>query len=183
MKKYYPLLCSIILYTFVLIYLLLLLYMLIFQRVIFGGGQFDICPINLIPFRTIGEYFSNQRGFWHNFLNVNIIWNIIAFVPFGLYLPIVRGNRKIAVYLAWIFLFSLSAEIIQWFFRVGVADIDDITLNCLGGFLGLVAYRVLLLVLRKENRVRIFTTVISVLVGSPILYIVIADYFRFRSLV
>ena len=69
-----------------------------------------------------------------------MISNIVAFIPFGVMLGVnfkqVIFRYKIAV----IFAFSLAVEIIQFALAIGVADITDIIMNTLGGFMGLAVY-------------------------------------------
>lgn len=91
-------------------------------------------------------------------------------------MPIISVGKKIRTYAGWILLFSLSVEVIQWILRVGVTDIDDIILNCLGGILGLIAYRILLAWLRNEYRVRVFTAIFSTVIGFPVFFFTIATY-------
>ena len=176
MKKYYPLLCSILLYTFFLVYLFLLLSVLLFERINFNGEQYLVRSINIVPFHTIGTYLSEIIHKSSRIAFTNIFWNVLMFAPLGLYIPVIKGGKKTITYLYWIFLFSLTAEILQWIFGLGASDIDDIILNCLGGFLGLMAFKILLIIFKKENKVRIFTAIIAALVGFPIVYISIATY-------
>jgi glycopeptide antibiotics resistance protein len=85
--------------------------------------------LNLIPFAL------THKG--------EMIANIVAFIPFGVMLGVnfkrVAFRYKIAV----IFAFSLAVEIIQFAAAIGVADITDIIMNTLGGFLGLAVYAAL----------------------------------------
>jgi len=85
--------------------------------------------LNLIPFAL------THKG--------EMIANIVAFIPFGVMLGVnfkrVAFRYKIAV----IFAFSLAVEIIQYAAAIGVADITDIIMNTLGGFLGLAVYAAL----------------------------------------
>lgn len=95
--------------------------------------------VNLIPFRTITEYLSNS-----GFLSVvNVLGNIVLFVPLGIYLTLFNHNKKIGINTLWIVLISMAVEILQYLFKVGATDIDDIILNGLGGFFGIVIYKIL----------------------------------------
>lgn len=67
---------------------------------------------------------------------LDVIGNIIMFVPFTLFLYVVFGFRKLGAIFIFGFLLSLSIEIIQYITGVGVPDIDDVIFNSFGTFLG-----------------------------------------------
>ena len=68
---------------------------------------------------------------------VNIFGNILAFAPFGFLLPIITPENRKWIKLALItFLFSLTIELLQLVFKVGIFDVDDLLMNTLGGLLG-----------------------------------------------
>lgn len=97
--------------------------------------------INLAPFRTIGAYFELHAGLDH-FL-VNILGNIVMFLPWGLGLPLLwRKNRSVGRILLYAALLPLFIETIQLFIGRSV-DVDDFLLNFLGGCLGGLLYVVL----------------------------------------
>lgn len=174
MIRKHQLLCSILLYTSFSVYLFLLLYVLIFQRLNFGGERYLMRSISIIPFRTIRIFLSSNA--YGIFDLANIFGNIFVFAPLGLYMAVIWCGKKIRIYAGWILLFSLSVEILQWILWVGAADIDDIILNCLGGILGLMAYKILLALFRQEYRVRAFTAILLTVIGVPVFFIAIATY-------
>ncbi|WP_415639941.1 VanZ family protein, partial [Paenibacillus lupini] len=88
----------------------------------------------------------------------------------GVYLPLLRNNKRVMNNLLFIFIVSLFVEIIQGILGIGTADIDDIILNCIGGCIGILGFKVLLFILRDEKRVYTAVTVLSVIVGLPIIY-------------
>ncbi len=86
--------------------------------------------INLIPFA-----FVNGRGNLRE-----ILYNCAAFIPLGLLLSV---NFKRAAFwrkLAFVSVFSLTAEIAQYVLAIGATDITDLITNTIGGFLGLILY-------------------------------------------
>jgi len=88
--------------------------------------DFQTRSLNLIPFAQTRKS--------------EMISNIVAFIPFGVMLGV---NFKQVVFrykIAAVFAFSLAVEIIQYALAIGVADITDVIMNTLGGFIGLVAY-------------------------------------------
>ena len=72
-----------------------------------------------------------------------------------------------------IFLISLSIEIIQYAFRIGASDIDDIILNCLGGGIGILIYLLLEKLFKTKEKIKRAITIASLCVGVPILIIVL----------
>ena len=89
--------------------------------------------INLVPFETTSSFFN-----FHNrdFFFINIIGNIILFVPIGFFLPALwkfwRSWKKIVLFS---FLFPSLIEISQLFSNRYV-DVDDVILNAFGIVLG-----------------------------------------------
>lgn len=102
--------------------------------------------INLIPFATIREqirfilYGTNRIMVRYSY--VNLFGNIIAFIPCGLFLPLLGNKTK---KLRWTILISfalfLAVEIFQLFTLTGRADIDDVLLNLLGCLVGYFLWR------------------------------------------
>lgn len=70
----------------------------------------------------------------------NLIGNIVLFVPFSIITISVFGIYKIRHVLLLSFALSFAIEALQYIFRVGVADIDDILLNTLGAATGILLY-------------------------------------------
>ena len=63
----------------------------------------------------------------------------------------------------WIIFITVAVEVLQFVFKVGATDIDDVILNGFGGFLGVIAYRILLTIFRDTYKVRLVITL-----GAPI---------------
>ena len=93
--------------------------------------------LRLVPIvSTVG--FIQKKLLLNDFrsLAVNILGNIVMFVPFGFLgwiFPKLR-NFKPLVYRFLSVL--LSVEALQYFTRLGVFDVDDLILNTLGVFIG-----------------------------------------------
>jgi len=72
-------------------------------------------------------------------LVVDMVGNILLFVPFPLALCIVMGKELAPIWVLIVVLAATSSiEILQYLFNRGVADIDDVFLNFVGGATGLV---------------------------------------------
>lgn len=89
--------------------------------------------INLVPFRTIGTYC--ERYIQSLFL-VNIVGNIVMFLPWGFGLPLLwKRRRSVGSVVFCSLALPLGIEICQMFIGRSV-DIDDLILNFVGGCLG-----------------------------------------------
>ncbi len=126
------------------IYLLLMIYFLFFAESMGRSLSAEEYHYNLHPFREIRRFLTYYKiiGVYAVFLN--LAGNILAFVPFGLFFPILsRKNRSFFKITLISFEVSLMVEIIQLVTRVGSCDVDDIILNTLGGMLGYLCFKVL----------------------------------------
>jgi glycopeptide antibiotics resistance protein len=93
--------------------------------------------VNLIPFKSILA--GIRRGGW--LLNVNVIGNIVVFMPLGLLIPLLGRRLSAAGAVLWAgLLLSTSIEVLQWLFARRVADIDDVILNSTGALIGYACY-------------------------------------------
>lgn len=91
--------------------------------------------INLIPFRTIVGFF---RHFVPDVFLVNIIGNIVMFMPWGFGLVLLwKRNQSVGRILLLCFLITVIIEALQLFIGRSV-DVDDLILNFLGGVMGAV---------------------------------------------
>ena len=84
---------------------------------------------------------------------INFLGNLAAFLPFGFLLPICLGSRwdragRVALAS---FGLSLLVEVSQGVMGTRVADVDDLTLNTVGGLIGFGSYRVGLWLIPKRR--------------------------------
>lgn len=102
--------------------------------------------LNLVPFvHTIQGYhqlyYMPPKGQWDFF--TNLFGNIVLFMPLPFILILLfRITNKYAVILIGASL-SIAIEASQYFFRIGIPDIDDVLLNTAGVVAGLVCWLVL----------------------------------------
>jgi glycopeptide antibiotics resistance protein len=153
------------LYGVFICYILFLFKILLLSRI----SHSELRSINLIPFYSITEYISGSTANLKEFAFSNLVGNIVIFIPLGIYLPLLKKDKRVIINLLFIFIVSLFVEIIQGLLSIGASDIDDIILNCLGGCVGILGYRFLLLLLRDEKKVRTAITILSAIVGLPVL--------------
>ncbi len=140
------------------LYLMALCYFLFFAEM-FGRTE---CSreyrYNLVLFKEIERFIKNRHTLGFRAVFYNIAGNVIAFMPFGFYLPVLfkrirdmsfRVFPGIFPVLLFSLLFSLLVETIQLVYKVGSFDVDDLLLNTLGGIAG---YLIYVLFRRKEKR-------------------------------
>nr|WP_207952754.1 VanZ family protein [Paenibacillus agricola] len=93
--------------------------------------------MNLVPFKTIGNYISGYRYYNFDTWIINLFGNVAAFIPFGLLVPLIFPRVQGYFQIIWRFTLALLlVEATQWVFKVGSFDVDDILLNVLGALLG-----------------------------------------------
>lgn len=166
-KKYYYL-KQIMFYLFLVAYIFLLAKILLFKQVshleLFYADRIISRTINLAPFATMFAYFSGENfNIWIALMNV--VGNIVLFIPLSLYLQIFKKNKNILSCVALVCIISLSVEAIQYILGIGRTDIDDIILNTFGGLLGVVIYKAIYLLLKDENKTRTAVTFLFCLAG------------------
>ena len=163
-----------LLYGVFICYVLLLIKILFLSRVslleLFNSNRTVNRSINLIPFHSIMEYLSGSSEIVKRFAFGNVVGNTVLFLPFGIYLSLFKNGKRAIANLLFIFIVSLFVETIQGLLGIGASDIDDVILNCLGGWIGILAYKFLLSLLRDEKKVRTVITVLSAVVGLPIIF-------------
>lgn len=125
-----------------IIYMCVLVYVVFFAEVM-GRTPQDGYVYNLTPLKEIKRF---MKYIWDNdalgrAARLNIFGNIIAFIPFGIYLPY-TSESKLGFISTVLYTFSLSLtiELVQLITKVGSCDVDDIILNALGGVIGYILW-------------------------------------------
>lgn len=149
-RKKFRILCLILF----VIYVLAIIYFLLLSDIYGRTEVYLDYRYNLIPFLEIKRFIHSAiSGGSIHFRDVciNLIGNVVAFVPFGALVRWVR-NKKTGAFVAilYTFLFSLCIELVQLVTKVGVFDVDDLILNTLGGAIGYLCYRVLRAIDRRK---------------------------------
>ncbi|MDM8176732.1 MULTISPECIES: VanZ family protein [Olivibacter] len=119
-----------------------LLYFIILFYVVFFAGRrpnptfesTDSRPLLLIPFKM--KWYLYKHAIDVNSVYLDILGNIVMFVPLPLFLYIVwKVKRPHTMF--WIgFIASFIVEFTQYITGVGLADIDDLVFNSLGVLCG-----------------------------------------------
>lgn len=96
---------------------------------------------NLVPFKEIGRFIRYHRTLGTGTVLLNIVGNVAAFVPFGIFLPVFSARcRKVWFTVFYSFELSLLVELLQLVTKVGSFDVDDLILNTIGGLVGFLIY-------------------------------------------
>ncbi|HFR3842681.1 TPA: VanZ family protein, partial [Streptococcus suis] len=83
-----------------------------------------------------------------------ILFNIVSFIPFGIYMEMLFRKASWVTNLCLIMLVSLCFEVLQYLLLLGVADITDLLANGLGGAIGINIMYVLTSIWREKAYVR-----------------------------
>ena len=121
-------------------YALLMIYLMLFG---FGRTQYDDHIVRLNPI-TSTIIFVKHNLLWQNYKNIiiNILGNIVMFVPFGFLGLLVPKYNELKVLLMSFLSVLLVVEAVQYFTKMGVFDIDDVLLNTLGVMLGFWIFKI-----------------------------------------
>ena len=66
-----------------------------------------------------------------------VLYNIIVFVPLGVYLQIFKEDWKKATKCLVVIGISFLFEVVQFIFAIGTSDVTDLIGNTLGGIIGM----------------------------------------------
>jgi glycopeptide antibiotics resistance protein len=132
-------------------YICLLFYLLFFSET-YGRTMDSGYRYNLKPFKEIKRFWNNRDSLGFSTVITNLIGNIVAFAPFGFFLPMFfKIGRNLFGCVFFSALFSLAVEAVQFFTKVGAFDVDDILLNAIGGFVGWLCYFIIWNPLTKKK--------------------------------
>lgn len=121
----------------------------VFRNMVHNWSEFGraLSYIQIIPFKTVTEYLVNSNNLPLRIILENLLGNIIGFMPFGFFLPLIsQKTTKLSRVTLWTLGVSFSFEAFQLIFRLGSFDIDDMILNAFGGVLGFIALKILKLI-------------------------------------
>ena len=97
-------------------------------------------PANLVPFETIVPQLIGRGN--HLINMVNLLGNIIPFMPIGLLAPLVFRSISRPQALSWQkalvlgVVTGLTFEVMEVIFHVGIFDVDDVITNAFGVMVG-----------------------------------------------
>ncbi len=142
MKKKHKKIIRFLSWIIFILYLILMVYFLFFSEQL-GRVPSDTYHYNLKPFTEIKRYITYSKEIGSFNVILNLIGNVICFMPFGFVLPIISiKQRNIFKVTALSCLCSMVIETVQLVSKLGSCDVDDVILNTLGGFAGYVLFRI-----------------------------------------
>ena len=109
---------------------------LLFNMVIFARYN-NINSYNLIPFKSILEILSNGNLYS---IIINIFGNLLIFMPLEYFIIELFKVNKFLLNFIVSFIIIFIIEIIQYIFKIGVLDIDDLILCTLGMMIFYIIY-------------------------------------------
>ncbi|MFB8834232.1 glycopeptide resistance protein VanZ1 [Clostridioides difficile] len=150
---------------------LFIVYIIILTWIILFKLQFDISSletmnlrsINLIPFA--GSLIINNR------VDISeIILNVAIFVPFGIYVCMLKEEWSFIKKVIPIFITSLVFETLQYIFALGASDITDLIGNTIGGIIGIAVF-MLLSKIFKNNTIKIINVLALIVTIIVVLFL------------
>ena len=137
-----------------IVILLFLLYLLgLFYVTCFGQRMENITDgsprYNLKPFQEILRFWNHRDIVGNRRMFLNIFGNILIFVPLGAFICAVPKKTNIIVCFFLSAFTSLLIETLQFCFKLGCFDVDDLILNTAGGLLGYILYAMVRGIVRR----------------------------------
>ena len=140
MKKKHKKLIRFVSWILFIIYLAAMVYFLFFSEQL-GRTPSDTYHYNLKPFAEIKRYMTYYREIGSFNVILNLLGNVICFMPFGFVIPILScRHRNIFKMTVLSFVCSITIELTQLVTKLGSCDVDDVILNTLGGIVGYILF-------------------------------------------
>ena len=124
-----------------ILYIIMLAYFLFFSERYGRTIVSNEYRYNLTILKEVRRFITYRELIGFESFVVNIFGNIFAFAPFGFVLPIISNKNRGFWNITLLSLeFSLTIELIQLLFKVGIFDVDDIIMNTIGGMIGYLCF-------------------------------------------
>lgn len=158
-----------ILYIIFAVYIIVLFKIVLFKyepitKIIKGDLGMSFRSSNLIPFKTIGDFFNiaiKENSLLWAFSN--IFGNVCIFMPLGYLLPMFFEKfRNIKNTTIAVMFLSIFFELTQYIGYLGSLDIDDVLLNTIGGISGYLVYIGIMKITGDEEKLNKITIILSV---------------------
>lgn len=134
------------------VYIIFLIYFLFFAESTGRTFEGRTYHYNLVLFKEIGRFWHHRETLGVLAVMLNLVGNVVAFLPLGFFLPIMyRKCRSFFYTVFFCFEFSLIVETIQLVSKVGSFDVDDLLLNTIGGAIGYLCFTILNYMRRKHD--------------------------------
>ena len=139
---------------------LMVIYLVILTWIILLKMQFSIKDIgrfrslNLIPFSE-SVIINGRMDFSEVYMNV------IIFIPFGIYISMLKSNTSFLQKVLPIAVASLLFEVLQFVLSLGASDITDFLGNTFGGVLGIIFYTMLCRVIKNNLKINKIINIVA----------------------
>lgn len=132
--------------------------------------------INLIPFAA--SAMANGRVSLSEIIN-----NLLAFVPYGVFVCMLMENKRVIVRIMPVFITSLAYEIMQFVFALGSADITDLIGNTAGGMIGIGVFFVFSKIFKERSAkiLNILFLIAAIMMVVLIGLLLIANRYQFGN--
>jgi glycopeptide antibiotics resistance protein len=127
-----------------LIYLTAVIAVILFKFPFRGDPFGSTRVIELIPF-----YVSEIQDV--DFFRSNLVYNVLFFIPFGIFVCLLKPEWSFWKKVTPVFLLSLLFEVSQFVLGIGISDITDLITNTSGGAAGIGLYHMLRKLLKKKT--------------------------------
>ena len=145
MKKEYKRAVKQISWILFVLYLIAMAYFLFFSEYLNRSNTGSGYRYNLTLFQEVKRSLWCYHAGMYQYFIINFAMNIVAFIPFGFFLPFLSKskNRRNFLYIIGSALeFTFIIESMQLILKVGTFDVDDIFLNTLGGITGFIMFEI-----------------------------------------
>lgn len=147
-------------------YLVVLTWIILFKMQLSPDILGTVRSINLIP--LAGATVINGAADYRE-----VVQNVLAFVPFGLFMGMLAAGRPWWRALVPVAATSLAFEVLQYVLAVGMSDITDLLANTLGGAIGLGLYVFVRLAARSDTRALRACNTIALVCGLVLALLVV----------
>lgn len=149
------------------IYFILLAWIILMKTELSFDSIYRMQSLNLIPFAGTAVR-NNQLDYQE------ISLNILIFLPFGLYLSMLKPHWHFLQKLLPVFLVSFLFESLQYVLSIGATDITDLLGNTLGGLLGILLYQIIVYGLKDHHKAQRLFNLLAGLVTFLFFLIMVA---------
>lgn len=122
---------------------------LTYSNTVFFRPRNEDISYNFSPFWSYKEYYTGENSS----LLPEIVMNIVGFIPLGFLMIVVFQKLKWWQVILIGFLVSISIETLQYIFKLGIAEFDDVFNNTFGVAIGYSLYNVKCFIYNKIRRI------------------------------
>lgn len=158
----------------ILLYILVLIWAILFK---FGDTVSLIRNYNNLSMLSFEERFLYdivpfEFTYPINDQKIEVVLNAIIFAPFGVLLCLKDNKIRLIKHLFYCFLLSCIFEFVQFFTLLGGFATDDLIMNTLGYFIGLLFYIIIFKNLSDKNNIKVMKSSIFILIITLIIAVV-----------